>query len=402
MQKWLSVVGIGEDGLAGIGELAKSLIAQAEVLVGGARHLAMLLPDDPREKLLWKTPLEATVEQVIRRRGQSICILASGDPMCHGIGVTLLKRIPLEEMTIVPAISAFSLACARLGWSLAAVETFSLTNSPACVVGTAFYPGARLLVLSADNNSPEIMANLLTQHGFGKSQITVLERMGGAKERRIEGVAATWQVTELAKLNTIAIAVIADPGTIPLSRIPSLPDTAYHHDGQLTKQEVRALTLSALAPIPGQLLWDVGAGCGSIAIEWMRSHGRCRAIAIERHPTRLQYIADNAIALGVPDLKIIPGEAPSALKNLPQPDAIFIGGGVTTDALFETCWNALSTGSRLVINAVTLESEQNVLQWHSQYGGELRRIGIQRAEAIGSFQGWKPFLPVTQWLIVKP
>ena len=402
MQKWLSVVGIGEDGLAGLGELAHSLIAQAEVLVGGARHLAMLLPGDPREKLLWKTPLEATVEQLIRRRGQSICILASGDPMCHGIGVTLLKRIPLSEMTIVPAISAFSLACARLGWSLAEVETFSLTNRPPAVVASAFYPGARLLVLSADNQTPEIVANLLRQQGFGNSQMTVLERMGGAKERRIEGVAATWKVTELANLNTIAIAVIADPGTIPLPRIPSLPDAAYHHDGQLTKREVRALTLSALAPIPGQLLWDVGAGCGSIAIEWMRSHSRCRAIAIERHPTRQQYITDNAIALGVPDLKIIAGEAPSALKNLPQPDAIFIGGGVTTDTLFETCWNALPAGSRLVINAVTLESEQNVLQWHTMYGGELIRIGIQRAEAIGSFLGWKPFVPVTQWVTIKP
>jgi precorrin-6Y C5,15-methyltransferase (decarboxylating) len=402
MQKWLSVVGIGEDGLAGLGELAQSLIAQAEVLVGGARHLAMLLPDDPREKLPWKTPLEATVEQLIRRRGQSICILASGDPMCHGIGVTLLKRIPLSEMTIVPAISAFSLACARLGWSLAEVETFSLTNRPPAVIASAFYPGARLLVLSADNQTPEIVANLLRQQGFGNSQMTVLERMGGAKERRIEGVAATWKVTELANLNTIAIAVIADPGTIPLPRIPSLPDAAYHHDGQLTKREVRALTLSALAPIPGQLLWDVGAGCGSIAIEWMRSHPRCRAIAIERHPTRQQYITDNAIALGVPDLKIIAGEAPSALKNLPQPDAIFIGGGVTTDTLFETCWNALPTGSRLVINAVTLESEQNILQWHTMYGGELIRIGIQRAEAIGSFLGWKPFVPVTQWVTIKP
>ena len=402
MQKWLSVVGIGEDGLAGLGELAHSLIAQAEILVGGARHLAMLPPDDPREKLPWKTPLEATVEQLIRRRGQSICILASGDPMCHGIGVTLLKRIPLSEMTIVPAISAFSLACARLGWSLAEVETFSLTNRPPAVIASAFYSGARLLVLSADNQTPEIVANLLRQQGFGNSQMTVLERMGGAKERRIEGVAATWKVTELANLNTIAIAVIADPGTIPLPRIPSLPDAAYHHDGQLTKREVRALTLSALAPIPGQLLWDVGAGCGSIAIEWMRSHSRCRAIAIERHPTRQQYITDNAIALGVPDLKIIAGEAPSALKNLPQPDAIFIGGGVTTDTLFETCWNALPTGSRLVINAVTLESEQNVLQWHTMYGGELIRIGIQRAEAIGSFLGWKPFVPVTQWVTLKP
>jgi precorrin-6B C5,15-methyltransferase / cobalt-precorrin-6B C5,C15-methyltransferase len=402
MKQWLSIIGIGEDGLSGLGKLAHSLLAQAEVVVGGARHLAMLPPEDPREKLLWTIPLEATIEQIIQRRGKSVCILASGDPMCHGIGVTLSKRLPIEEMLIVPTVSAFSLACARLGWSLAETETFSLTNRPTAVIASALYPGARLLVLSADKHSPEQVANCLRQRGFGKSQITVLERMGGALERRIDGVADTWQAKELADLNTIAILCVADTLIIPLPRLPGLPDTAYQHDGQLTKREVRAVTLANLAPFPGQVLWDVGAGCGSIAIEWMRSHPRCRAIAIERHPTRLQYIADNAVALGVPQLQIISGVAPLALKNLPQPDAIFIGGGVTNDHLFETCWNALKSGSRLVINAVTLESEQKVLQWHKQHGGQLIRINIERTKAIGSFLGWKPLSPVTQWVIVKP
>ncbi|MGB5959872.1 MAG: precorrin-6y C5,15-methyltransferase (decarboxylating) subunit CbiE [Coleofasciculaceae cyanobacterium] len=401
MEQWLSIVGIGEDGLSGLGELAHSLIAQAEVLVGGTRHLAML-PADVREKLVWTTPLETTIEQIIQRRGKAVCILASGDPMCHGIGVTLSKRLPIEEMLIVPTVSAFSLACAHLGWSLTEIETFSLTNRPTAVVASALYPGARLLVLSADKHSPEKVASLLSERGFGKSQITVLERMGGLQERRIEGVAATWKATEVADLNTIAIACVADLSTLSLPRTPGLPDAAYQHDGQLTKQEVRAITLSNLAPLPGQLLWDVGAGCGSIAIEWLRSHPRCRAIAIERHSTRLQYIANNAVALGVPQLQIIPGAAPLALKNLPQPDAIFIGGGVTNDNLFETCWKALPSGSRLVINAVTLESEQKVLQWHSQYGGSLIRISIERTKAIGSFLGWKPLSPVTQWVIVKP
>ncbi|MFB8793111.1 MAG: precorrin-6y C5,15-methyltransferase (decarboxylating) subunit CbiE [Microcoleus sp.] len=401
VDKWLSVVGIGEDGLSGLSSIARFLVDRAQVVVGGARHLAMLPTDDSREKLLWTSPLQATVDEIIRRRGESICVLASGDPMCHGIGVTLSRRIPIAEMTIIPAASAFSLVCARLGWALADVETFSLTNRPIASIALGLYPGALLLVLSADRHTPALVAQMLTQRGFGGSLMTVFERMSGDSERRIEGVAAAWNVPDLADLNTIAIAVAGDRQTMIFPRTAGLLDAAYLHDGQLTKREVRAVTLSTLAPVPGELLWDVGAGCGSIAIEWMRSHRGCRAIAIERHPTRLQYIAENASNLGVPSLQIIAGEAPTALANLPQPDAIFIGGGVTAEAVLETCWNALGEGGRLVVNAVTVESEFKVLQWHSLHGGELIRIGIQRVGAIGSFQGWKPLAPVTQWAVVK-
>jgi len=401
VDKWLSVVGIGEDGLSGLSSIARFLVDRAQVVVGGARHLAMLPTDDTREQLLWESPLQATVDEIIRRRGESICVLASGDPMCHGIGVTLSRRIPIAEMTIIPTASAFSLVCARLGWALADVETFSLTNRPIASIALGLYPGALLLVLSADRHTPALVAQMLTQRGFGGSLMTVFERMSGDSERRIEGVAAAWNVPDLADLNAIAIAVAGDRKTMIFPRTAGLLDAAYLHDGQLTKREVRAVTLSTLAPIPGELLWDVGAGCGSIAIEWMRSHRGCRAIAIERHPTRLQYIAENASNLGVPSLQIIAGEAPAALVNLPQPDAIFIGGGVTAAALLETCWNALGEGGRLVVNAVTVESEFKVLQWHSLHGGELIRIGIQRVGAIGSFQGWKPLAPVTQWAVVK-
>jgi len=401
VDKWLSVVGIGEDGLSGLSSIARFLVDRAQVVVGGARHLAMLPTDDTREQLLWESPLQATVDEIIRRRGESVCVLASGDPMCHGIGVTLSRRIPIAEMTIIPTASAFSLVCARLGWALADVETFSLTNRPIASIALGLYPGALLLVLSADRHTPALVAQMLTQRGFGSSLMTVFERMSGDSERRIEGVAAAWNVPDLADLNTIAIAVAGDRKTMIFPRTAGLLDAAYLHDGQLTKREVRAVTLSTLAPIPGELLWDVGAGCGSIAIEWMRSYRGCRAIAIERHPTRLQYIAENASNLGVPSLQIIAGEAPVALVNLPQPDAIFIGGGVTAAALLETCWNALGEGGRLVVNAVTVESEFKVLQWHSLHGGELIRIGIQRVGAIGSFQGWKPFAPVTQWAVVK-
>jgi precorrin-6Y C5,15-methyltransferase (decarboxylating) len=406
LRKWLSIVGIGEDGLEGVSPAGRSLLAQASVVVGGERHLAMLPPEERREKLLWTSPIEGSVKEILHRRGQAICVLASGDPMCYGIGVTLSRYIAIAEMTIVPAPAAFSLACARLGWSLTEVETLSLCGRDPSVLNAVLYPGARLLLLSADKATPARVAQLLTQQGYGESQITVLERMGGPHERITEGIAAAWTYTDLADLNTIAIQVrfanAITPSPLPFSpHCPGLPDSAYHHDGQLTKREVRAVTLSALAPLPGQLLWDVGAGCGSIAIEWMRCDHRCRAIAIEQHPTRLQYLADNATALGVPDLKIVAGEAPSALKDLPEPDAIAIGGGLTTPDLLATCWRSLRLGGRLVANAVTVESEQLLFQWQRELGGELTRIAIQRAEPVGKFLGWKAMAPVTQWGVVK-
>lgn len=401
MHKWLSVVGIGENGLPGLSPVARSLVEQAEVLVGGDRHLAMLPTDDPREKWVWSSPIAHTIDEIIRRQGQSICVLASGDPMCYGIGATLTRKIPIAQMTIIPAPSALALACARLGWSFTEVEILSLCGRDPALIQAAIYPGARLLILSEGKNTPAIVAQMLTQRGYGNSQITVLERMGGAHERIVEDIASTWMATDLADLNTIAITCVADPNVMPLSRLAGLPDAAYHHDGQLTKREVRSLTLAALAPIPGQLLWDVGAGCGSIGIEWMRSNSRCLCIAIEQHPARLQYIADNATALGTPNLNIIAGVAPASLQDLPQPDAIFIGGGLTTPDLFETCWNTLRPGGRLVANAVTVEGEQQLFQWHSQFQGELTRIAIQRAEPVGKFLGWKAMVSVTQWTVVK-
>jgi precorrin-6Y C5,15-methyltransferase (decarboxylating) len=401
MNKWLAVVGIGEDGLSGLGSIARSLIDQAVVIAGGDRHLAMLSPDDPRQKIAWAAPIEASINEITQHRGQSVCVLASGDPMCYGIGVTLLRQIPIAQMTIIPAPSAFSLACARLGWSLTEVETLSLCGRDLALINAVLYPGARLLVLSEGGHTPALVAQLLTEQGFGNSSMIVLERLGGAHERIVEGTAAAWTETKLADLNTLAIACRADSEARSWSRLAGLPDAAYHHDGQLTKREVRAITLAALAPLPGQLLWDVGAGCGSIGIEWMRSHTRCRAIAIEQHSSRLCLIADNAVALGTPNLKLVDGKAPVALADLPEPDAIFIGGGLTTANLFETCWNALCSGGRLVANAVTVETEQMLFHWQSKLGGELTRIAIQRAEPVGQFLGWKAMAPITQWAVVK-
>lgn len=400
MHKWLSVVGIGEDGLLGLSPVARSVVEQAQVLVGGDRHLAMLPETDDQEKLVWSSPISTTVEEITRRRGQAICVLASGDPMCFGIGVTLCRQIAISEMTIIPAASAFSLACSRLGWARTEVETLSLVSRAPSLLQTMIYPRARLLILSEGRRTPDIVAQLLVQRGFGRSQMTVLERMGGSNERMIEGVATSWQA-DVADLNTIAVECIADTAIVPLPRIPGLPDTAYHHDGQLTKREVRAMTIAALVPTPLALLWDVGAGCGSIGIEWMRSHPLCRAIAIEQNPSRLRYIADNAAALGTPNLHIVQGVAPIALLSLESPNAIFIGGGATAEGLFETCWQALQEGGRLVANAVTIESEQKLLQWRDRVGGTLTRIAIQRAEPVGTFLGWRALAPVTQWAVVK-
>lgn len=401
MDKWLSVIGIGEDGLDGLSQIARTLIDKAAVIAGGDRHLQMLPSSDRREKIVWSSPIESSVSEIIRRRGEAVCVLASGDPTCYGIATTLLRQIKIAEMTIIPAPSAFSCARARLGWSFTEVEMVSLCGRDPAILNGVIYPGAKVLVLSAGRDTPQLVAEMLAQRGFGSSTVTVLERMGGEKERIIEGVAENWARADLADLNVVAIACQAEPNARFLPKSSGLPDSAYHHDGQLTKQEVRAVTLSTLAPLPGELLWDVGAGCGSIAIEWMRSHSRCRAIAVECHPGRLQYIADNATALGVPNLQIVPGKAPSALANLPQPDAIFIGGGLTAPEVFSTCWQSLKVGGRLVANAVTVESEQTILQLQAKFGGKLARIAIQRAEPIGKFLGWKAMAPVTQWVVIR-
>ncbi|MBD2598241.1 precorrin-6y C5,15-methyltransferase (decarboxylating) subunit CbiE [Nostoc spongiaeforme FACHB-130] len=399
--KWLSIIGIGEDGLQGLSAIARSIIAQAEVIMGGDRHLAMLPSDDQRQKIPWTSPFSASVAEIISRRGQQICILASGDPMFYGVGVTLTRHIPISEITIIPAPSAFSLACARLGWSLTEVETVSLCGRPANLLQAYIYPQAKLLILSADKETPQIVAEILKNRGYGQSKMIVLERLGGIHERIIANTATAWSETEIADLNTIAVECVADIGVTALPRLPGLPDHAFHHDGQLTKREVRAITLSTLAPLPGELLWDVGAGCGSISIEWMRTHPRCRAIAIEQNSSRLQYIADNAAALGTPHLEIIAGKSPPALQNLPTPDAIFIGGGVTAARLFDICWSALPPGGRLVANVVTIEGEQTLFQWYEKVGGSFTRIAIQRAEPIGKFLGWRAMAPVTQWIAIK-
>jgi precorrin-6Y C5,15-methyltransferase (decarboxylating) len=401
MKKWLSIIGIGEDGVAGLSPIALSCLDKAKIIFGGERHLSMLPADDNSQKIPWKSPFPTSITEIISRRGEAVCILASGDPLCYGVGATILKDIPISEITIIPAPSAFSLACSRLGWSLTEVETLSLCGRPVSLLQSYIYPGAKLLILSEGKHTPAIVAEILINRGYGNSRITVLEKMGSINESIITDIASNWQEENIAALNTIVVECIADKGIVGLSRFPGLPDSAFHHDGQLTKREVRAVTLSSLAPLPGELLWDVGAGCGSISIEWLRSDRRCRAIAIEQNSTRLNYIADNAAALGTPNLQIMAGKALEVIPNLPTPNAIFIGGGVTAPEILENCWNVLLPGGRMVVNVVTLEGEQRLYQWHEKVGGNFTRITIQRAEPIGKFLGWKSMSPVTQWIGIK-
>ena len=401
MSRWLSIVGVGEDGLEGVSPAARPLIAGAETLVGGERHLAMVPADHPAERLTWESPLAETVDAILARRGTRVCVLATGDPMWYGIGVALVSRVPAEERTIIPAPAAFSLACARLGWPLAEVEALTVHGRALDLVRAHIVPGARLLLLANDGDTPAQVAALLDEAGYGESRITVLEHMGGPKENRIDGAAAGWNAGRAADLNIVAVECRAGADAKPYARAPGLPDAAYENDGQLTKREVRAATLAALVPLPGQRLWDVGAGCGSVAIEWLRAARGAEAVAVERSPERCAMIARNAAALGAPQLEIVTGEAPDALAGLAPPDAVFIGGGVTESGLVEACWDALSSGGRLVANVVTVEGERVVDDWREKVGGDLTRIAISRTKPLGRMSGWHSLAPVTQWAAAK-
>jgi precorrin-6Y C5,15-methyltransferase (decarboxylating) len=397
---WLAVIGLGEDGLAGLSPAARGLIERAELLVGGARHLA-LVPEGGAERRGWATPLSRTVDEILGWRGRRVVVLASGDPMWFGVGVTLARRVPHDELLVLPGLSAFSLACARLGWPLAEIECLTLHGRPLALLDAALAPGARLLLLSEDGATPAAVAARLAALGYGRSRLAVLEHLGGPLERRVDAIAADWPADAIADLNTVAVECVAGPDAVRRPLAPGLPDEAFRHDGQLTKRELRAATLAALAPQPGELLWDVGAGCGSVAIEWLRLGRRLAAIAIERDPDRLAMIEANAAALGTPRLRLARGAAPAALADLPAPQAVFIGGGLATAGLLEACWAALPPGGRLVANAVTLEGEARLLAWWAEAGGALSRIAVSRAEPIGPYQAWRPLMPVTQYTGVK-
>lgn len=400
MSRWLSIIGLGEEGLEGLTPTASKLIDQAETLVGGERHLAKIAHGSA-ERLTWASPLSLTVAEIAKRRGRRVVVLATGDPLWFGIGVTLLRSVPAEETWIIPGVSAFALAAARLGWPLADVECQTLHGRSIAPINALMAPGVRMLLLSHDGATPSHVSQMLTALGYGPSRVTVLAHMGGPDEQQLTGTAETWSIEQAPAFNTIAVECIPGPRAAILGRTPGLPDAAFENDGQLTKREVRAATLAALAPVPGQLLWDVGAGCGSVAIEWLRCHRTLTAIAIEREPARCAFVIENAAALGVPHIQVTEGEAPAALGPLPKPDAVFVGGGLSTPGLLESCWDSLKTGGRLVANAVTLEGEARLLAVRDEFGGELTRISISRAERVGPYSGWRPQMPVTQLAVVK-
>jgi precorrin-6Y C5,15-methyltransferase (decarboxylating) len=400
--RWLSIVGIGEDGITGLSPAARALVEGAEVVFGGQRHLALAAQLIRGRVRPWPSPFGRAVTDVLGERPKRVCVLASGDPFHYGVGAQLVRQVPADEMVTVPAPSAFSLAAARLGWPLAETSLLALNGRALELIRPHLHPGARLLALSAGAETPRALAQLLVKDGFGESRFTVLEALGGPRERIRSTRAGAFDLGAIDPLNTMAIEVVAGAQARIIPRAPGLTDSLFEHDGQITKREVRALTLSALAPRRGERLWDIGAGAGSVAIEWMLADSSLRAVAIEAHAERAARIARNAAALGVPGLEIVHAAAPAALAGLGRPDAIFIGGGASEPGVLERSIEALPAGGRLVVNAVTLATEALLIARHAELGGELIRIAIARAEPIGTKSGWRPAMPVTQWTWTKP
>ncbi|MEV0290181.1 precorrin-6y C5,15-methyltransferase (decarboxylating) subunit CbiE [Kribbella sp. NPDC050820] len=395
MPEPVTVVGIGADGWDGLSPAAQSAVLAADVLMGSTRQLA-LVPGDGFERVAWPSPLSEALPRLLSEyQGRQVCVLASGDPTFHGIGTTLARLLGADAVRVIPHPSSVSLACARLGWPQDQVQVISLVNQPVERLHPHLQPGRRLLILSRDAQTPAQVAGLLAERGYASSTYTVLEQLGGPTERIRSELSG-----DVDALNVIAVRCQADAGAPLLSTVPGLPDDAYESDGQLTKREVRAVTLSRLAPVPGQLLWDVGGGAGSIAIEWSRHHPTCRAIAIERDPDRAKRLERNAVSLGA-SVAVVLGKAPDALNGLETPDAIFIGGGATAAGMVEACWKALAPGGRLVLNGVTLETETLIARWYGDLGGDLIRLDVQRASAVGTMTGWRPAMPVTIWSVTK-
>ncbi|WP_131194161.1 precorrin-6y C5,15-methyltransferase (decarboxylating) subunit CbiE [Lichenihabitans psoromatis] len=398
---WLTLVGIGEEGLDGLSSAARRAVMQAELVVGGRRHLA-LVGDTPGTHLPWGSPIEATFPAILARRGSPVCVLASGDPFHYGIGSILARHVDPGDMTCLPHASSFSLAAARLGWALQDCELVTLHGRPLQRIVPFLRPGKLIMALSWDETTPVALAALLVARGFGPSRLTVLEAMGGPRERITSALARDVCLDRVDPLNVVAVEVLADATARVPPITPGLPDDWFEHDGQITKSRIRALTLSALAPQPGGLLWDVGAGSGSVGIEWMMLCPDNRTVAIESDPVRASRVARNAASFGLADLRVVETRAPDGLQDLPRPDAIFIGGGVTSPALLDFCLGALGPGGRLVANVVTLEGQMLLGAAFATHGGDLVTVNIAQVDPVGRFHGWRAAMPVTQWVWVKP
>ncbi|ORB68895.1 precorrin-6y C5,15-methyltransferase (decarboxylating) subunit CbiE [Mycolicibacterium tusciae] len=388
------VVGIGADGMSGLAQVSRAELARATVVHGSRRQLDLLDGSVTAVRRAWPSPMLPAMRTILDGAGADVHVVASGDPLLHGVGSSLIRLHGAENVVVLPHVSSVTLACSRVGWAVQDTEIISLVTSEP---HTAVRRGGQAVVLSRDATSPAALARLLTDTGRGDSEITVLEQLGGPAERRRTATAREWAARppgDVDDLNVIAVRYLPDE-----RRFAIMPDEAYANDGQITKQPVRALTLAALAPRPGELLWDVGAGSGSIAIEWCRSGPGCHAVAFERDEERRKRITENAIAFGAH--VEVQDDAPGTFDSVPPPAVIFIGGGLTQPGLLEACYDRLTVGGRLVVNTVTVESEAVVAEWYSRYGGDLVRFEYQRGEPLGGFTGWRPAMPITQWSVTK-
>jgi precorrin-6Y C5,15-methyltransferase (decarboxylating) len=396
-QRWLHIIGIGEDGMAGLSPAARSLVESAEVIIGGDRHHA-LSPNVTAERMAWPSPFDAMIGVIRAQKGRRVVVLVTGDPLWFSVGARIVKAIAADEIMFHPQLSAFQWAACRMGWSLADLETLTIHGRPPEHILPHLAPGMRLLLLTKDASSPGAVARLLAERGYGSSRLTVLAALGGADEQRFDGLAGTW-AHDVPDFHVLAVDCVAGPGAKVLPRT-GLPDACFVHDGKLTKQAVRAVTLAKLAPHRGAVLWDVGAGSGAVGIEWMRAAPEAQAYGLEPRADRRAVAAQNALALGTPRLTLVDAVAPSGFAGLPRPDSVFFGGGISMDAI-DAAMAALAPLGRLVANAVTLESEAVLLAAFAAHRGSLQRISVETADAVGPFHGWRPAMPVTQWHWVK-
>jgi precorrin-6B C5,15-methyltransferase / cobalt-precorrin-6B C5,C15-methyltransferase len=397
---WLSLVGLGEDGRAGLSPEALAALDGAELVYGGARHI-VLIGDVPGEAAEWPQPFRNALPMILTKRGRKVCVVATGDPFHYGIGAGLAKAIPAEEMQIFPQLSCFALACNRLRWPQEECGRVSLHGRALQRIIPFLQPGRRVLALAWDGTTPQRVAEVMNARGFGASRMVVMEALGGPRERIRECRAEEFDFGTVDPLNLIALDLVAAPDARVLPLATGLDDEWFEHDGQITKSEIRAITMSALRPCAGELLWDIGAGSGSIGLEWCLRNPGNRTIAFEQKPERAERIGRNRMSLGALSVEIVTGAAPNALTDKATPDAIFIGGGITDPGLFEAAWAALKPGGRLVANVVTLEGEARLAGLYAEHGGSLRRIGISHLDAVGSMHGWRAAMPVTQWRVVK-
>lgn len=400
-QPWLTIIGIGDDGWNGLSCRQQESIAAAQHIFGGERHLGFLPSQFKDKTKKWPSPFIKGIDEVLALKGQNVVVLASGDPMFFGAGATFLRKLPIDDVRVLPHPSSFSLAAARLGWALQDVACLSVHGRPIRSVIGYLQPNSYLIILSENKNSPSALAKLLQEKGFGASRLTVMEHLNGPKERIRSQQADQYSLDDCEDLNLVAIHCLANNEKAGYPCCSGLADEMFLNDGQLTKQDIRAVTMAHLAPKCGEVLWDVGAGCGSISVEWVRAAKGARAYAVEKNAKRQEFILKNADHFGVIGVQLIRGEAPSVLGDIEKPDAIFIGGGFTHPNLFDYCWDSLKAGGRLVVNAVTLETVALLQKKAAKINARLIQLSLSEALPLGNFHVWRSALPITMMIAHK-